>query len=821
METLLKDLRFAIRTLAKKPAFTAVAVLSLALGIGANTTIFTLVNAVLLHPIPVKDPSRVVSVYTTDQRNKGPFSQFMQSSVLNAKDYREKNDVFESSALIVDTGANLDVSGTPALVNSELVSGNYFDVLGVHFSLGRGFLPDEDLKPGASAVAVLSYQLWQQRFGGEANVINRTILLDRQPFTVVGVAPKGFRGVNALGGPDLWVPMMMHGALLTGVQVEWFDQRRPLMADMVARLKPEVSVAQAESSIDALAGYLREEYPTDNAERGVTLLPLSEALVNPNLRTYFVQAGLLLMVVVGLVLLIACANVANLLLSRATQRQREIAIRLSLGASRERLVRQLLTESLLLAAVAGVVGILFAFWSRNLLWSLRPSFLTEGSIDLSLDSRVLIFTFALAIFATVLFGLIPAWRASKPTQIASLRDRTNVPSGSVHWYGVRGILVMTQVALSLIALVGAGLFVHSLQNAQDVDSGYETKHLMMLSFDLGSARYTQPQGEQFLRSVSERLSALPMVSAVSVTDSAPFAGGLQRTVFPEGVDTTDRRSGKLTPVIAVTPGYFAASGVSLERGRDFTEQDGPNSPLVAVVNQTMANAVWPGQDAIGKHMRFFGENWDVVVVGIAKNAKYLTLGEPSQPIVYFPLKQQYNPFLTLLVRTTANPSGAIANVRGTVQSLDPSLPLLNVQTMEQVMNDSLWAPRMGAGLLGAFGVLALLLAAMGTYGVMAYSVSQRTQEIGLRMALGAQRVDILRLILSGAMAMVLVGVGAGLLAALLAVRSLGTLLFDIGGFDAFSFFGTAALLVAVALVACWIPARRAMRVDPMVALRYE
>jgi predicted permease len=509
------------------------------------------------------------------------------------------------------------------------------------------------------------------------------------------------------------------------------------------------------------------------------------------------------------------------LLSRATQRQREIAIRLSLGASRERLVRQLLTESLLLAAVAGVIGILLAFWSRNLLWSLRPSFLEEGSMDLSLDSRVLLFTFGLALFATVLFGLIPAWRASKPAQMSSLRDRTNVPSGSVRWYGVRGVLVMLQVALSLIALVGAGLFVRSLQNAQSVDSGYETKRLMIMSFDLGSARYTQPQGEQFIRNVRDRLSSLPMVAAISAADAAPFAGGLQRTVFPEGVDTSDRRSGKLTPVIAVTPGYFAASGVSLERGRDFTERDGPNSQLIAVVNQTMANAVWPGQEAIGKHMRFFGENWDVVVVGIAKNAKYATLGEPPQPIVYFSLKQQYSPFLTLLVRTNGNPSAALGSIRGTVQSLDSSLPLLNVRTMEQVMGDSLWAPRMGAGLLGAFGILALLLAAMGTYGVMAYSVSQRTQEIGLRMALGAQRTDILRLILSGAMAMVLAGVGAGLLVAMMAARSLGTLLFGIGGFDVLSFFGTAVLLIAVALIACWIPARRAMRVDPMVALRYE
>ncbi len=821
METFLKDLRYAIRTLAKKPAFTTVAVLSLALGIGANTTIFTLVNAVLLHPIPVKDPSRVVSVYTTDERNRGPFTQFMQSSYPNARDYREKNDVFQSSALMLHTGANLDASGTPELINAELVTGNYFDVLGVQFNHGRGFLPEEDLKPGASPVVVLSYALWQRRFGGDATVVNRTIALDRQPFTVIGVAPRGFRGANALAGPDLWVPMMMHDELIAGIQKEWFDQRRPLMVDMVGRLKPGVTVGQAQASMDSLSAHLREEYPTDNAERGVTLFPLTQALINPNLRSYFVQAGLLLMVVVGLVLLIACANVANLLLSRATQRQREIAIRLSLGASRERLVRQLLTESLLLAAVAGVIGILLAFWSRNLLWSLRPSFLEEGSLDLSLDSRVLLFTFGLALFATVLFGLIPAWRASKPAQMSSLRDRTNVPSGSVRWYGVRGMLVMLQVALSLIALVGAGLFVRSLQNAQNVDSGYETKRLMIMSFDFGSARYTQPQGEQFIRNVRDRLSTLPMVAAVSAADSAPFAGGLQRTVFPEGMDTSDRRSGKLTPVIAVTPGYFAASGVSLERGRDFTEQDGPNSQLVAVVNQTMANAVWPGQEAIGKHMRFFGENWDVVVVGIAKNAKYATLGESPQPIVYFSLKQQYSPFLTLLVRTNGNPSAALGSIRGTVQSLDSSLPLLNVRTMEQVMGDSLWAPRMCAGLLGAFGILALLLAAMGTYGVMAYSVSQRTQEIGLRMALGAQRTDILRLILSGAMAMVLAGVGAGLLAAMMAARSLGTLLFGIGGFDVLSFFGTAALLIAVALIACWIPARRAMRVDPMEALRYE
>jgi len=443
------------------------------------------------------------------------------------------------------------------------------------------------------------------------------------------------------------------------------------------------------------------------------------------------------------------------------------------------------------------------------------------NLDLSLDGRVLLYTLGLALAATILFGLVPALQASRTDRTAALKDRTGAPTGSARWYGLRGILVMAQVALSLVALAGAGLFIHSLRNAQQIDPGFEVKQELVMFVNLGAEHYVQPQAEAFYRDVVERLDALPLVANASLADSAPFSGGLQRTTFTDGVDTSDPRNGKLTPVIAVSPGFFSTAGVTLLKGRGFNEQDEANGAMVAVVNRAMAESFWPGQDPLGKHVHFLGETWDVAVVGEVNTVKYATLGEPPQAIVYMPLKQHYSPTVTLYVRAKGDPTKALGSVRSTVQSLIPSIPLLRVQTVEEVLLQSLTAPRIGAELLGTFGLLALILAAIGTYGVMGYSVSQRTQEIGIRMTLGAQPGDVLRLILAGGMAMVSVGVAAGLGFSTLFSRSMSSLLYGIGSFDAPSFLATAAMLILVAMAACWIPARRAMRVDPMTALRYE
>ncbi|MGB2654820.1 MAG: FtsX-like permease family protein, partial [Candidatus Acidiferrum sp.] len=545
-----------------------------------------------------------------------------------------------------------------------------------------------------------------------------------------------------------------------------------------------------------------------------------QTAIPPQLRSVYVRAGSLMFVIVGLVLLIACANVANLLLARATQRHREIGVRLAMGASRMRLVRQLLTESLLIALAAGGLGILFAYWGRALLRSLLPPFL-QRRLDFTLDARVLLYTLALSLVATVLFGLMPALEASKADRIAALKDRTGNPTGSARWYGLRGILVMLQVALSLVALAGAGLFIHSLRNAQEMDPGFDVKHEMVMFINLASEHYTQARAEQFYKDVDERLEGVATVQSASIADAYPFGGGLARTTFTDGVDTNDPRNGKLTPVIAIQPGYFSTGRIAMLEGRDFDEHDDAQGQMVGIVDKAAAEQMWPGADPIGKHIHFLGETWDIAIVGEVATTKYATMGEPPQAIVYVPLKQHYTAQIVLYVRTKGDPEKAIPSVRSTVQSLGPTVPLLNVETVQQVLVQSLTAPRIGAELLGGFGLLALLLAAMGTYGVMSYSVSQRTQEVGIRMSLGAQPRDVLRLILANGMAMVCAGVVAGLILSALLARSINSLLYGIGTFDAPSFLITAGLLIGVALVACYIPARRAMRVDPIIALRYE
>jgi predicted permease len=804
----------------KKPGFTAVAVLSLTLGIGANTTIFTLVKAVFLQPVPVEEPSRVVSIYSTQQSTGSPTQRFLPLTYLNARDYRDMNDVFSSMAVVIQTGATQTIAGKDSGVFVTLVNYNFFDVLGVHISQGRTFSADEDKIPGAKPVTIISHAKWVTDFGSDPKILGQIVQINGQDYAVVGVTPAEFHDVGFLGSPDFWIPMMMHDQVLTGITKDWFNQRGARIAFGVARLKPGVTLPGAQAAMHALGDQLTRAYPKDNLGRNNDIVPIDQTNIPLNQRRTYELAGILMMVTVGLVLLIACANVANLLLTRATQRRRELAIRLSLGASRTRLIRQLLTESLLLGLLAGAFGILTANWAKGLIVNLIPGGL-PGGVDTSLDIRVLLFTMVLAIAASVLFGLAPALQASNPNQMTALRDRTDAPGGATHWYGLRGMLVITQVSLSLIALVGAGLFIHSLKNAQQMDPGFETKHEMIMGINLAPQHYPQGQAEQFYREAIERVSSLPMVKSASISDAPPFGGNFQRTTFPEGVDVNDLRNGKLTPVISVSPGHFAAAGISMLSGREFDDHDDAQSHMVAIVNQAFVDRTWAGQNPIGKHLRFALQTWDVEVVGVAKTVTFLTLGEPPQAIVYFPLKQHYSPGVVLFVRTNGDPHAAIASVRATIQGLDPSLPLVNVRTVAEVLDRSLVAPRIGAELLGAFGLLALLLAAIGTYGVMSYSVSQRTQEIGIRMALGAQRGDVLRLILGNGMAMILAGIAVGFVFSLFLTQSMNSLLYGIGIFDPASFFGTAALLLVVALLACWLPARRAMRVDPLIALRYE
>ncbi len=825
MSTLLQDLKYGARLLAKSPAFTAVAALSLALGIGANTTIFTLVNAVLLNPLPVEDPAQLVSVFTTDERNTGTAALgFLQVSPMNFKDLRDHNEVF--SGLTAHTGLPLNISGgtgEPQQVFGEIVTGNYFNVLGARPLLGRGFAADEDETPGAKLVCVLGYGEWQKRFGGDATILGRTITLNGHAFTVVGVMPKGFKGTNAIGAPALWVPYMTYQQTMSGFLLELGkpDQRRGLVFNVTGRLKPGVTVQQAEANLKTIARQLEQEYPNENKDRSVTLVPLAQATINPGFRSNIVVAGSLLMTIVALVLLIACANVANLLLARASARQKEIAVRLSLGATRAQLVRQLLTEGTLLALVGGAAGLLLAYWAQGLLWSYRPPFLQPDAIDIRPDVRVLLFTIAVSIVTGILFGLAPALQASRPDLVVELKEKTSAPAGSRRPFALRNVLVAGQIALSLIALVGAGLFLRSLQNAQRISPGFDVEHLATLSFDLGAQGYTEEHGKQFQKQMLERVSSIPGVRAATLGSTVPlFAGGFARTVFLEGQDATDRRAGKLVQITIASPHYLETLGIPLVRGRALSDIDQPNTPSAVVINETMAKRFWPDQDPIGRRFKFFGQSNFQQVVGVAADSKYNFIGEDPTPYIYQATTQVYQPQLSLFVKA-ARPEAVLGTVRGEVQQLDRTLPLQNVYTLNEIFGQSLWAPRMAASLLAIFAGLSLVLAVIGIYGVMAYSVSQRTRELGIRMALGASRSDVVRLVVKHGLRLTIAGVAIGLVTAFALSRLIASLLLNVSPTDVLTFAVVPVVLGLAALGASYLPALRATRIDPMIALRYE
>jgi macrolide transport system ATP-binding/permease protein len=821
MQDLLQDLRYGLRLLFRDWIFTAAAVCSLALGIGANTTIFSFFNAIFMHTLPVEQPSRLVRVYTADAKNTGRFLDYMQMSYPNYEDYRDTNQVFSGLVAQTFTQMSLSFGAEPEVVLASVVSGNYFEILGIKAAIGRSFGASEDAEEGKNPVVVLSDHLWKRRFGGDRSLVGKEIVLNRGSYTVIGVTPQGFRGTFAIGGPDLFVPLGMHEQVLSDFALTQLHHRRTLLLDVFGRLKPGMGLERARSEMQTIARRLEQSFPQDNEARTVSLVPLPDTLINPNVRGQVLLAGEMMMGVVGLVLLIACANVANLLLARASMRGREIAIRLSVGARRARLIRQLLTESILLSTLAGLLGLLLASWGRDLLWLMRPPQLDADAIRVSLDSRVLAFTATITLLTALLFGLVPALRASKVDLAWALKDRAGDPKRTNSRFQLRNMLVAFQVAMSIVALAGAGLFLRSLQEAQKIDPGFEKENLVMMSYDLAGQKYEEERGREFHLKVTERLQQISKVKGVGIASAPLFGGDIMRTVFAEGQDIKDRKNGRLTALLRVSPGYLEAIGVPLTRGRGFTERDGPNAPMVAVVNETMAKRLWPGEDPIGKRFRCYGEQWVIEVIGIARDAKYATLGEAPTSFMYFPLLQHYSPAVTLHVRTEGDPSSMISILRNQVQALDQSLPIIGVTTIGTVMQNLLWAPRAGAVLLAVFGSLALLLATIGIYGVMSYSVTQRTREIGIRMAMGASGRDVLRLVLGQAFLILLIGSLAGIAAAFAVSRLLSSLLYGVGMGDPLSFAGTTLVLVLVALLASYIPSRRAIRVEPAITLQYE
>lgn len=819
MATLLQDLKYGVRLLRRSPALTIVAALSLALGIGANTTIFTVVNAVLLNPLPVRDSSRLVSVFTADERNTAAFGAFAPMSRPNFEDLRAKNDTLSDMIAAGFLALNLSGRGEPEQVFGQIVTGNYFDVLGAPFALGRGFRGAEDEKPGADPVAVLAHGLWQRRFGGRQDIVGETITINGRAFTVVGVTAEGFRGTTNLGGPQVWVPFGVHREVTSGFMLENWDSRRALLFQVNGRLKDGVSIDQAKSNLAALAKALEEQFPTDNRGRTTNIVPLAQSTINPAFRENIVMAGGLLMAIVGLVLLIACGNVANLLLARATARRQEIAVRLSLGATRGRLIRQLLTESVLLAALGGLGGVVVAFWARSALWAFRPPFLQENALDLQFDSAVIIFTIAVSMITGLLFGLAPAFQSSRPDLVTELKERSSVPTGG-HWYGLRNLLVVGQVGLSFIALASAGLFLRSLGNAQQIDPGFDADRLLILGVSPGTNGYDEPRGRELYRRIIERASGVAGVEAVSIATGVPlFDGGFMRTVFKEGQDTSDPRAGRLTQLNQVTPGYFRTMGLRVVKGREITDADREGAPRVAVINETMAKQYWTGEDPLGKQFRFFGDPAPLQVIGIVEDSKYNFLGEDSTPYLYTALEQTYAPAATVHVRASGDPSTIMNTVRRELQQLEPAMPLLNVTTLRDVFDQALWAPRMGASLLGIFALLALMLASIGLYGVMAYTVTQRTRELGIRLALGARQQDVRNMVVRQGVMLAIGGVVIGLGIAFALARLVTNLLFGVSATDPLTFTVIPLVLLVVALLATYIPAWRASRVDPVVALR--
>ena len=824
MKDFWQDVRHGARVLLKSPSFAVVAVLSLALGIGANTTIFTVVNAVLLHPLAVREISQVVEIDTIDAKTHVGFAGATKLglSFRNFQDYQQQNEVFTGMSGFLPILLTWSGGAEAQQVNAQMVSANYFEVLGLRPAAGRFFLPDEDTKLSGNNVAVISYGFWANKLGSDKEEVGKTLTLNAMPYTVIGVAPRGFKGTFTFSSAEqIWIPTSMYPQVLTGFAKEFFNDRRFLNAFAVGRLKPEMGLGHAEASLKTIASKLEKDFPKDNAGRSIALTPLTEAAVGVNLHDQIALAGTMMMTVVGLVLLIACANLANLLLARAARREREMGLRAALGASRPRLVRQMLTECILLALLGGTAGLAIAYVGRTVLWSFRPPFIQQSDIDLSFDLRVLLFTLGISIFTGLLFGLAPAFRASVPDLAETLK--LGGRGGSVGWgrNRLRSLLVVSEIALSLVALVGAGLFIRSMRDAQKMDPGFESKNLFMLAFDLGALHYQEGRGQQFLRSAIERANSTPGVKAAAVASNFPLGGGLARTVFPEGEDESTGYRGTLTQLDDVSVGYFDALRIPLVHGRLLTESDRKETAPVAIINEAMATKFWPNQEAIGKRFHFFGDRRLLEVVGIARNSVVNAIGEVPPPLIYLPVTQDYAPALTLQVQTTGKPEAVIGGVRAQIQSLEPNLAITNVQTIGEIIDQGLWAPEMGAALLALFGGLALVLAAVGVYGVLAYSVTQQTREIGIRVAMGAERSDVVSLVVGQGLKLTGAGLALGILVALALTRQLSSLLFGVSVYDPWAYGSVVLILVFVALLACYIPARRATRVDPLVALRYE
>src|SRR5436190_18940424 len=812
METLWQDLRYAFRTLIKDRGFAAVAICSLALGIGANVTIFSFVDALMLRPPSVTDPGRLLEVWQHNTTRGNGIGSHMQLSFPDYEHYRDHNGVFSEMGGVTGETARVTWSrpGEGEILQGGLVSGNFFSILGVRPALGRLFQSEDDRSSTPAPAIVLSHALWQQRLGADATIVGTPITLNGRAFTIIGVAPPGFTGVLAGFTPDFWAPLAAHDAVSPGLNLR---ERRMHWILGIGRLKPGITPAQARADLAVLGARLAADYP--DADKDLTAAALPLELVPSPFRGVLAGISGVAMAVVGLVLLIACANVANLLLARASSRRREMAVRAALGADRRRLVQQTLTEGLLLAGVAGAAGLLLSAWSTPLLWSLRPASLPLA-LNLSPDARVLLFTAAASLLTGVAFALAPALQQSRVDHVASLKDGS--PQGGSARSRLRHGLVITQVAACLVLLVGTGLCLRSLRNAGSIDPGFDMHKAVTASLDVGAFGYDEARGKAYYAALLERVRALPGVRAASLADHLP----LSQVMRMESIEVNGSPQVPIDNAV-VAPGYFEAMATPLLRGRGFTDQDRETSPLVVVINEAMAARYWPGQDAVGQRVTLLGPHNSrkrAEIIGVARTGKYRSLGEDPRPFFYRSLLPGYQPGVQLVVRSEGDAS-AVRALSDVVGKLDPSMALVGVETLEEHLQVPLFPARAAGMLLGMFGGLALMLAVVGLYGVIAYAVSQRRVEIGVRMALGARPRDIVRMVVWQGLRLTIFGMGIGLALALGAARVLSSVLYGISASDPLTFGGVALALATVAALASYVPARWAARVEPIRALRAQ
>jgi predicted permease len=813
MHTFRDDLRYAIRLLAKNPVFTAVVVLTLALGIGLNTAVFSVIDGLLLRPLPgTRAPNELVQLYRTYRGD----AMFGSNSIPHWADVRDRSgDTFSGVSLWEFDNLNLTAGGRNERVFGVMASANHFDVLGATALLGRTFVAAEDSGRRAHPVVVLSYAAWKGRFGGDSAIIGKPIILNGRSYTIVGVMRPEFKGVIPIVTPTLWVPLMQLEDVRPGDSTR-FTRRGNNSFDVIARLKPGVTLAQANERMKSLIAGLKAQYPDHYEDSGINIVLQSEAGIHPSFRSAQVGLSSVVMIVVGLLLLIACVNVANLFLARARDRAREMAIRLSLGARRSRLIQQLLTESLLFAALSGLAGIALAVVVMRFANRIQLPLDVDFSADLSLSPLVLVFALGASLVTGILFGLAPALQATNPSLIPALKGEA--PAGQSRSRASKG-LVVAQMALSIVLLVSAGLFLRDLRNATSVDKGFVESNLLLADVAPELQGYDRARSREFYRHVQQQMLSKPNVTAIGYVEQVPLGLGSSDSYVEIPGYTPAKNENMSIQNTTITPGYFDAMGIRVKEGRDFTERDDSAGGRVIIVNEQMAKMYWKGGSAVGRTVKYGGV--DHTVIGIVPTGKYKRLGEPASPFYYLAQEQHWSTGMSVAVRTKGDPVAAAATLRSVVASFDETLPVSAIRTMTKHLGIALMPARLAGAALGVFGLLGLVLASVGMYGVMSYTVSQRRREIGIRMAVGAATADVVGLIMRQGLTLVVIGAAVGVAGALGASRLLRGILYSPSVVDPATFGGVPLLLTAVAALAIWLPARRASAVDPLEALRRD